>query len=167
MTNMKKKPRANAKSTNHGGRNSEIGPYDAAADNAAHGPPLRIRPRLTLFDHGRNFLELRPCSTAAVPKNRSSVIAAAAAVAVRHLPCKGHGSAQPPSTSTPSGNASMRRKSMAAEPSRRPNHAISSPCPASRKRWRCVSCHRRTILIPTLEFSPRPDEVRISSSCFY
>ena len=44
----KKKPRANAKSTNHGGRNSEIGPYDAAADNAAHGTALHIRPRLTL-----------------------------------------------------------------------------------------------------------------------
>ena len=89
-----------------------------------------------------------------------------AAAAARHLPCQGHGSAQPPSTSTPSGNASMRRKSMAAEPSRRPNHVISSPCTASRERWRCVSCYRRIILIPTLEFSPRPDEVRISILLF-
>ena len=123
-TQIKKKPRANAKSTNHGGQNSEIGPYDAAADNAAHGTALRIRPCLTLSDHGHNFLELRPCSTAAVSKNRSIIIAAAA---VCHLPCKGHGSTQPPSTSPPSGNASMRCKSMAAEPSRYPNHAISHP----------------------------------------
>ena len=72
----KEKPRANAKPTNHGGRNSEIAPYDAAADNAAHGTALRIRPRLTLSNHGRNFLELCPYSTAAVPENCSSVIAA-------------------------------------------------------------------------------------------
>ena len=49
--------------------------------------------------------------------------------------------------------------------------APPKPCnlitlPSITQGWQRVSCHRRTILIPTLEFSPRPDEVRISILLF-